>query len=85
MKSISNHLILKAKPIHSTIKIRLQKLVPSLTIHFLKKLKRITKQLLEDRMLEDFRRDVRKAKFLSTGELVIGNSFAKGTDSFIEP
>ena len=62
------------------------KTVPFFTDPLLENIKRITKQLLEDRMLEDFRRDVRKAKILSNGELSLEMSVRDQTSPHsIEP
>ena len=69
-----------------TLKSGYLKTVPFVTDPLLENIKRITKQLLEDRMLEDFRRDVRIAKFLSNGELSLEMSFRdQGSDHSIEP
>jgi len=63
-----------------------RKVVPFLSDPHLEKIKRITKQLFEDRMLRDFKRDVRKAKFLSTGELSLEISVSDGkTHNFSGP
>ena len=69
-----------------TLKSGYLKTVPFVTDPLLENIKRITKQLLEDSMLEDFRRDVRIAKFLSNGELSLEMSFRdQGSDHSIEP
>jgi len=52
-----------------TLKSGYLKTVPFVSDPLLKNIKRITTQLLEDRMIEDFKRDVRKARILSNGEL----------------
>ena len=69
-----------------TLKSGYLKTVPFVTDPLLENIKRITKQLLEDRMIEDFKRDVRTAKFLSNGELSLEMSFRdQGSEHSIEP
>ena len=70
----------------STLKSGYLKTVPFVSDPLLENIKRITKQLLEDRMIEDFKRDVRRAKFLSNGELSLEMSFRdQGSEHSIEP